>query len=147
MCITWDYNLFNISYDTIAMNQPSLQTAQPKNLAGPGLRTVFRIMDAWQLDEGARLRLLGVPRATYYRWKRDPDQARLSHDTVERISYMLGIYKALQILLPKPEAADSWVRRPNTNSLFAGRPPIERMAAGHVADLYVVRQHLDAERG
>lgn len=129
------------------MNPLRAQATQPKNVAGPGLRTVFRIMDAWQLSEATRLRLLGVPRATYYRWKRDPDQARLSHDTVERISYLLGIYKALQILLPKAEAADSWVQRPNTNSLFAGRPPIERMAAGHVADLYVVRQYLDAERG
>lgn len=129
------------------MNPLRAQAAQPKNIAGPGLRTVFRIMDAWQLSEVTRLRLLGVPRATYYRWKRDPDQARLSHDTVERISYLLGIYKALQILLPKAEAADSWVQRPNTNPLFAGRPPIERMAAGHVADLYVVRQYLDAERG
>lgn len=129
------------------MNQHRLRATQPKNLAGPGLRTVFRIMDAWQLDEATRLRLLGIPRATYYRWKRDPNQARLSRDTVERISYLLGIYKALQILLPQVEAADSWVRRPNTNPLFAGRPPIERMAAGQVADLYIVRQYLDAERG
>lgn len=129
------------------MKPNALPATQPKNIAGPGLRTVLRIMDAWQLGEATRLRLLGIPRATYYRWKRDPDQARLSRDTVERISYLLGIYKALQILLPKAEAADSWVQRPNTNPLFAGRPPIERMAAGHVADLYVVRQYLDAERG
>ena len=120
---------------------------KPKDLAGPGLRTVFRIMDAWQVKEPGRAALLGVPRATYFRWKRDPSRARLTHDAVERISYILGIYKALQILLPDSAAADSWVRRPNETPLFAGRPPIERMTAGQVADLYVVRQFLDAQRG
>lgn len=119
----------------------------PKNLSGPGLRTFFGIMEAWGIDEPLRLRLLGVPRATYYRWKRAPEQARLSHDTMERLSYLFGIYKALQILLPDPKAADGWVKRANSNPVFGGRAPIERMGAGQVADLYVVRQHLDAERG
>jgi uncharacterized protein (DUF2384 family) len=129
------------------MAHPAIAHQGPKNLAGPGLRTVFRIFDAWKVDEQTRWRLLGVPRATYYRWKRDPSNARLSHDTLERLSYLLGIYKALQILLPDLDAADTWVQRPNTNPLFAGRPPLERMAAGNVSDLYVVRQYLDAHRG
>lgn len=123
------------------------QVGDPSGLAGPGLRTFFRIMDAWQLDEPKRWQLLGVPRATYYRWKRDPARARISRDTVERMSYVFGIYKALHILLPNGEAADSWVRRQNTGALFGGRAPIERMAGGHVADLYVVRQYLDGQRG
>lgn len=125
-----------------------LQAAnKPKDLAGPGLRATFRILDAWQIKEAGRAVLLGVPRATYFRWKRDPARARLAHDTVERLSYLLGIYKALQILLPDREAADSWVRRSNDNPLFAGHPPLDRMMAGQVADLYVVRQFLDAQRG
>jgi hypothetical protein len=61
--------------------------------------------------------------------------------------YILGVYKALQILLPDPQAADSWVQRPNTASPFNGRPPLQRMLGGNVADLYVVRQYLDAQRG
>lgn len=129
------------------MTKRQQAAAIPKSISGPGLRTFFRIMDTWGIDESLRLRLLGVSRPTYYRWKRDPGEARLSHDTVERISYVLGIYKALQILLPDPQAADTWVKRPNRNPLFGGRAPLERMAAGNVADLYVVRQHLDAQRG
>lgn len=121
--------------------------AIPKDTAGAGLRTFFRIMDAWHIDEPIRMRLLAIPRATYYRWKRDPSQARMSHDTVERLSYILGIYKALQILLPDSQVADTWVRQPNRNSLFGGRAPLDHMAAGRVADLYVVRQYLDAQRG
>ena len=118
-----------------------------KRMVGQGLRTVFRIMDKWRLDDTTRLRLLNIPRATYNRWQLEPARARLSTDKIERISYLLGIYRTLQILLPDEKAADSWVHRPNSNPLFGGRPPIERMAAGHVADLYVVRQYLDAQRG
>jgi hypothetical protein len=63
------------------------------------------------------------------------------------VSYVLGIYKALQILLPQQAAADAWVRRPNAAPLFGGRPALDRMLSGNVADLYVVRQYLDAQRG
>ena len=71
----------------------------------------------------------------------------LPKDTLERISYILGIFKALQILLPDEKAADAWVKRPNTAVLFAGKSALDRMLSGHVADLYVVRQYLDAQRG
>lgn len=121
--------------------------AIPDSTAGAGLRTFFRIMEGWDVPEPTRIKLLAVPRTTYYRWKRDPSQARLSQDTVERLSYVLGIYKALQILLPDAQVADTWVKQPNANPLFSGRPPLDRMAAGHVADLYTVRQYLDAQRG
>ena len=68
-------------------------------------------------------------------------------DALERISYILGIYKALQILLPDEKAADQWVKRPNTAPLFGGRSALDRMMSGQVADLFVVRQYLDAQRG
>ena len=65
----------------------------------------------------------------------------------ERISYLLGIYKALQMLFPEPAQADAWVKKPNQAPLFGGRSALERMLGGQVADLYVVRQYLDAQRG
>ena len=86
------------------------------------------------------------PRSTFFLWKRT-GEGRLSRDTLERVSYVLGIYKALQILLPQQEAADAWVRKPNAAPLFGGRSALERMLSGNVADLYVVRQYLDAQRG
>ena len=68
-------------------------------------------------------------------------------DTLERISYVLGIYKALQILLPDAARADAWVRQPNSAGPFGGRSALERMMGGNVGDLFVVRQYLDAQRG
>ena len=79
-------------------------------------------------------------------WKKG-GPGQLDRDTLERVSYVLGIYKALQILLPDAAAADAWVRKPNTAPLFGGKPALQRMLSGNVADLYVVRQYLDAWRG
>jgi len=79
-------------------------------------------------------------------WKRNRD-GHLTRDTLERISYVLGIYKSLQILLPDPAAADGWIRRPNDAPPFGGKPALARMLSGNVADLYVVRKFLDGLRG
>jgi len=92
--------------------------------------------------------LLGAPgRSTFFKWKAAPDGAELTRDTLERLSCILGIYKALQILLPDPGAADTWVKRPNNAPLFGGRSALARMPGGNVADLLAVRQYLDAQRG
>ena len=116
-------------------------------LSGPALRTFFRIADAWGLTTDEARRLLGdPPRSTFFLWKKSGEQ-QLSRDTLERISYILGIYKALQILIPDAAAADAWIRKPNAAPLFGGKPALERMLSGNVADLYVVRQFLDAQRG
>ena len=118
-----------------------------RSLSGPALRTFFRIAETWGLSVEEQMKLLGLTnRATLYNWRKAKEVA-LSKDTLERISYILGIYKALQILFPDEKAADAWVRRPNTAALFAGKSALDRMLSGQVADLYVVRQYLDAQRG
>jgi hypothetical protein len=118
-----------------------------KSLSGPALRTFFRIAEGWGLSVEEQMKLLGLTnRATLYNWRKDKEVS-LPKDTLERISYIFGIFKALQILLPDEKAADAWVKRPNTAPLFAGKSALDRMLAGQVADLYVVRQYLDAQRG
>jgi hypothetical protein len=117
-----------------------------KALSGPALRTFFRIAELWGLTVEEQMTLLGLAaRSTYFKWKKEP--AALPRDALERISYILGIYKALQLLLPDERAADAWVRKPNAAAPFGGRSALDRMLSGQVADLYVVRQYLDAERG
>jgi hypothetical protein len=133
------------------MATPAAAPAHPadydrKALSGPALRTFFRIAEAWDLSNDEQMTLLGAERSTYYKWKRKRD-GLLSKDTLERISYILGIYKALHILLPNDQAADSWIRRSNTAPVFGGKSALDRMLSGQVSDLYVVRQYLDAQRG
>src|ERR1700730_8884112 len=112
-----------------------------------GLRAFTRIAELWHLSIAEQLTLLGLSsRSTFFKWRKEP-QVRLPRDTLERISYILGIYKALQLLLPDTRAADEWIRRPNEASVFGGRSALDRMLSGNVADLYIVRQYLDAQRG
>jgi hypothetical protein len=114
---------------------------------GAGLRAFANIAEAWGLTVAEQLNLLGIAsRSTFFKWRREREP-RLPQDTLERLSYLLGIYKALQILLPDAKAADEWVRRANSAPPFGGRSALERMLSGQVADLYVVRQYLDAQRG
>lgn len=102
-------------------------------------------MEAWGVPDPEARILLGSPsRSTFYNYKRGQGGA-LSADTLERISYVLGIYKALQLLFPNPNQADAWMRKPNTS--FGGRSALEHALAGKVVDLAFVRRTLDAARG
>jgi hypothetical protein len=118
-----------------------------KSLSGPALRAFFRIAALWGLSIDEQMALLGLSaRSTFFKWKKS-QEAALPRDTLERISYVVGIYKALQILLPTEAAADGWIKRPNAAAPFGGRSALDRMLSGQVADLFVVRQYLDAQRG
>jgi hypothetical protein len=127
---------------TAALPSPELAAMAPG-----ALRTFFRIADAWALSAAEARALLGAPPAsTFFKWKAG-QVGQVGRDVLERVSYVLGIYKALQLLLPAPAAADAWVRQPNAAPPFHGQTALERMLSGNVVDLFVVRQYLDAERG
>lgn len=128
-----------------------IETLSPSTPAGRGrrdavaLKTFFRLAGEWDLTTDEQLVLLGRPgRSTFYRWKSQAP-ATLSVDTLERISLLLGVYKALEILFPAPARAAGWLRRPN--DAFGGRTALQVMLGGRMDDLYQVRRHLDACRG
>jgi Protein of unknown function (DUF2384) len=117
-------------------------------MSAAGLRAFMRIAAAWGLTVEEQLNLLGQPaRSTFFAWRKHPEKASLPRDTLERLSNLLGIYKSLQILLPDTTAADAWVRKPNSAPLFAGRSALQRMLAGNVSDVNLVRRYLDGVRG
>jgi uncharacterized protein (DUF2384 family) len=121
-----------------------VRTASPRIDPVAALRGFFHIMDAWHATaEEARI-ILGTPaERTYYAW-RAGSAVRIPADTLRRIGYVAGIYKALQILYSDPHTADGWVRRPNR--ALGGQTPLQRMCAGDVTDLATVRDYLDAAR-
>src|SRR5579862_5851045 len=139
---TWSIICPYMDYGT---QNKATAAATTRVAGGAGLRAFARIADLWHLSIAEQLTLLGIQsRSTYFKWRKE-QQARLPRDTLERLSYLLGIYKALQLLLPATAAADEWIRRPNAEPLFGGRSALDRMLSGNVADLYLVRQYLDAQ--
>lgn len=123
---------------------PDLSSAES---AAAALRTFFRIADAWGLSNDQQRQLLDCGRSTFYEWKSGRVKRGLDNATLERISHVFGIYAALQVLLPIPERAHAWIKRENAAPLFGGKSALDRMLAGQVSDLFVVRQYLDAQRG
>jgi hypothetical protein len=95
-------------------------------------------------DEDARALLGGVSNGPFYEWKRKPDRV-IDTDRLTRISYLIGIFKALQILHGRA-IADQWVHLPNQNAIFAGETPLAFMKRGGLPAMQTVRRLLDARR-
>ena len=118
-----------------------------KRLSAPAVRTFFNVAHVWGLSVKEQLALLGFPApSTYHKYKAG-QIGTLSYDALTRVSLVLGIYKALHILYPSDALADNWIRMPNANELFGGRPALEFMMDGGIDGLFQVRRLLDGRRG
>jgi uncharacterized protein (DUF2384 family) len=128
----------------MANSEPVARRGEGPSPIPTGVDAFFRLADLWDLSADEQMKLLGSPpRSTFFKWKKEG--GTIPRDTLERISHLFGIYKALEILLPDQQAADSWVKRPN--EYFDGRSALAVMLGGDVVDIYRVRQYLDAQRG
>jgi Antitoxin Xre/MbcA/ParS C-terminal toxin-binding domain/Antitoxin Xre-like helix-turn-helix domain len=117
-----------------------------KRLSPSALKAFFNIVELWHVrDEEARRLLGGVSNGPYYEMKKTPEGRVLDADKLLRISYLIGIFKALNILHSKA-LADDWVRLPNTNRIFSGMTPLAYMTKGGVPAMQTVRRLLDARR-
>jgi hypothetical protein len=116
-----------------------------ERLSAPGLKAFFNLMTRWAVrDEDARALLGGVSNGPFYELKRDPDRL-LETDRLTRISYLIGIFKALNLLHGR-KLADEWVQLPNANPMFSGQTPLHYMIRGGLPALQTVRRLLDARR-
>ena len=119
--------------------------SERERLSPAALKAFFNIMGRWKVrDEDARGLLGGVTNGPFYEMKRKPERT-LEADRLTRISYLVGIFKALG-LLHSDALADAWVQRPNTNPLFGGATPLAYMVAGGLPAIQNVRRLLDARR-
>ena len=121
--------------------------AARRRLSAPALRTFFNIARAWGLSTTEERALLGWPPASTFHKYKSGDAGVLSFDTLTRISLVLGIYKALQLLHAEPAFADRWMQMPNANPLFGGGTPIAFVSDNGLDGLFQVRRLLDARRG
>ena len=109
------------------------------------LRAFFNIAKVWGLTDDEKLSILGRPDQTTFDAWRHGEGLALAKDTLERISYVLGIFQGINTLLPNKEIAAAWVRQPNDAPIFGGSSALDRMSGGDVSDLFAVRQYLVAE--
>lgn len=116
-----------------------------ERLSPSAAKAFFRMMEICQIrDEDARM-LLAMTNGPFYELKKSPEQRTLDQDRLTRISYLLGIFQALNMLHGRT-LADEWLRLPNQNRIFQGQTPLEYMIRGGVSAMLTVRRLLDARR-
>lgn len=118
-----------------------------KRMSAPAMRAFLNIAKVWALGVDEQRALLGWPAASTYHKYKAGHVGALPYDMLIRISLVLGIYKALHILYPDDALADRWVKLPNSNALFGGRPALALMVDGGIDGLTQTRRLLDARRG
>lgn len=126
-------------------SKSTLINKNPAKTAQVALSTFFNITQAWGVKADEQRVLLGSPASsTLFKWKKG-EVSKINVDTLERISYILGIYKALGILFTTREQADAWVNKRNRD--FNGETALAFMLRGKMANLSETRRYLDAQRG
>jgi len=137
-----------INLQGIAWDRPldlSSRAVQEK-LSPAAIRAYFSLATHWRLrDEDARGLLGGISNGSFYQLKRSATKT-LDQDKLTRISLLVGIFKALNILY-STKLADAWMQLPNRNPIFAGETPLAYMRKGGVPSMIRVRQLLDTRRG
>jgi len=142
-----------INLHGLAWDQPAdlSSRAVQEKLSPVALRAFFRLAAHWKLrDEAARGLIGGISNGSFYQLKRSAakasDAKTLDQDKLTRVSLLVGIFKALNILY-STKLADAWVQLPNSNPVFGGQTPLAYMLKGGVPSMLRVRQLLDARRG
>lgn len=117
-----------------------LENMDPERLASAALQSFFNITNSWGLTTNQQQTLLGMPEE-FNRWKSEKSAKSLDEDTLVRVSYILGIYKALKIMHVE-ENGRLFIHNATEATPFNGRSPLDLMLSG---DLQVVHRYLDAQ--
>jgi hypothetical protein len=118
--------------------------AERKRLSRSAIIGFIKMASIWSLTDAQALGLLGAATpATLHEWQVENEGRPLAQDTLTRISYLIGIFKALNICHSQ-NLADSWILLPNQNSIFAGETPLEFMVQNGEPGLATVRRLLEA---
>ena len=135
--------------------KPELNTAYTPDHARAALAWFAKICaDQWQMPVEEQCILLGgIKLRTSHKWKKqalEHQPLELSHDIMERLSLLLGIYKALKLISPDGHLADAvtWFVKTNHNPLFLGLSMKDfAVQRGTIDALYTIRRYLDRARG
>lgn len=115
-------------------------------LSAPAVSAFFAIVEKWQLrNEDAMALLGGASHGRYFELKKNR-KGLLSQDELTRVSLLIGIFKALNILFGQ-RLANQWTSRPNSNPMFNDAPPLQLLTRGGVPGMIGVRRLLDSRRG
>ena len=123
---------------------PKIDNSQ---LSATGLKTVLAILDRWGCSAEQVQKILQISRPAYYKYRKNPQQASLTQDQLERLSYLLNIHSSLRTLFENPKNVYGFMALKNDNPFFNGKSPLEIISTGQFAALYETFRRIDALRG
>jgi hypothetical protein len=88
------------------------------------LQAALRILDKWQCSDSEKATLLGLQHDR-------EDREEVSDSTLERISHILNIHKALRKTFSSDETIYNWVRKANNHPTLSGASAMDYMLSGN----------------
>jgi len=122
-----------------------------KAMTQVGFKVFLAIKDDWGLTPAQCMVLLGLEesnRSTWNLWlsrfRQGKDIGTFDRDRLERLSHLAQIYRGVTSAFPDERHGLGWLSAPNTNPVFQGASPLEKMLSGGMQDLASVQSYLEA---
>jgi len=116
--------------------------AVPADKAAVALKGFWHIMAQWGCTEAEQKQLLGVSQTEFDELTAEKS-AEMPGQLLQRISYLMGIARALDMLYPSDDRAAERIRQPTTDEPFCGLSPLAFMLADPQEGLKLTRRYFD----
>lgn len=116
--------------------------AVPANKAAVSLKGFRYIMAQWGCTGAEQKQLLGLSQEGFDELTSDP-AGSMSEQVLLRISYLMGIARALHSLYPTDDRVASRLSKPTTDEPFCGLSPLAFMLAAPIEALPLTRRYFD----
>ncbi len=117
------------------------------DIGAAGFKAALNILDKWGCSNEQQQAILSLPKSTFFKYKKNPDNVRLDGDHLERLSYLLNIHAYLRIIFDNPKNVYGFMGMKNNNIFFNGRSPLDIISSGKFSALYETFKRIDAMRG
>ena len=121
------------------LNEDQIHQAMPT-----AFRVALRTLDAWGYSPDEMAPVLELSPAQVQRYRATGlAEKSVTDDLTVRVSLILGIERALEILLAEETDIRDWVNHPSAAPIFKGSTPKSVMLDGRLDDLREIRMGLD----
>lgn len=109
-----------------------------------GLKAVFAIFSMWECSVQQQIKILGISRSSYYKYRRVASRPILNSEQIERLSLVLNLHAYLRTLFENPQNVYGFMRMPNEHRLFNGQSPLTYISRGSLRSLKDTTHYLGA---
>ncbi len=102
------------------------------------------LLEKWGCTTAQKLAILGIAKADFTRYQKNPSLVYLNTEQLQRISYLSNIHQSLKEVFSNPENLYGFMNMKNNNSYFNGRTPLSIIATGKVDSMNEVFKRIES---